>query len=222
MKMVQDIQRAIISGHDDRDHDDAGSSSVSSSQFPQLAGSHLSMSNPALEYIKYVTHVLALDSNLSLSVSRLKKNLLRLINVREFSEEAAFKDPCLSYILPDVTCEFCCISRDMDLLRDSDLMKTQWTCHSCGNPYNKNIIESNLVDIVQKKSLSYQLQDLVCSKCRSVKAENMGNMCAKCSGNWICKDSSDHFKRSLYVFQNVANYHKFHWLLEVVKTSLLL
>ena len=33
----------------------------------------------------------------------MKRDLLKLIGVGEFSDAAVFKDPCLSYILPEVS-----------------------------------------------------------------------------------------------------------------------
>ncbi len=47
-----------------------------------------------------------------------RHDLLKLIGVREFSEEAVFQDPCCSYILPGVICESCNGCRDIDLCRD--------------------------------------------------------------------------------------------------------
>lgn len=47
--------------------------------------------------------VLSLDANISQQVRKMKRDLLKLINVREFSDEAVFKDPCLSYVLPEVS-----------------------------------------------------------------------------------------------------------------------
>ena len=32
----------------------------------------------------------------------MKRNLLKLVGVGEFSDTAEFKDPCLSYVLPEV------------------------------------------------------------------------------------------------------------------------
>jgi DNA polymerase epsilon subunit 1 len=88
---------------------------------------------------------------------RLKKNLLRLLNVREFAPEAAFVNPCLSYVLPDVMCEFCNYGRDLDLLRDAPASSSggapSFACTSCGHPYNRKQMEATLVEIVQKRDL---------------------------------------------------------------------
>ena len=54
-------------------------------------------------------------------MARLKRNLLQLISVREFSPEAKFRDPCLSYVLSDFVCTVCNTYRDLDLCRDSTI-----------------------------------------------------------------------------------------------------
>lgn len=38
-----------------------------------------------------------------LSVHIRRRDLLKLISVREFSDEATFRDPCLSFVLPEVS-----------------------------------------------------------------------------------------------------------------------
>lgn len=50
---------------------------------------------------------------------KLRRNLLRLIGVGDFSDEADWKDPCLSWILPEVICKSCNHCRDIDLCKDS-------------------------------------------------------------------------------------------------------
>ena len=35
-------------------------------------------------------------------VEKLKRDLLKLVGVDEFSDEAEWRDPCLSYVLPEV------------------------------------------------------------------------------------------------------------------------
>lgn len=50
---------------------------------------------------------------------KLKRNLLRLINVGDFSDDADWIDPCLSWTLPEVICKGCNHCRDIDLCKDS-------------------------------------------------------------------------------------------------------
>lgn len=75
--------------------------------FPILPGSHLKMKNPILEYIKTTCVILSLAKDVATEVLVLKRNLLDLINVREFANEAAFKNPCLPFKVPMVVCLKC-------------------------------------------------------------------------------------------------------------------
>ena len=72
--------------------------------FPRLPGSHLVLTNPALEFIKALYKVLSLDTAITNEMNKLRRNLLKLIGVGEFSDNAEWKDPCISFILPEVSC----------------------------------------------------------------------------------------------------------------------
>lgn len=76
-------------------------------QFPLLPGSHLKLKNPILEFIKTTCAVLALSKDVQEEVVVLKRNLLDLIGVREFSKEAVFHNPCLPFKVPMVVCKHC-------------------------------------------------------------------------------------------------------------------
>lgn len=55
----------------------------------------------------------------------MRRDLLRLIEVGEFSEAAQFRDPCRSYVLPEVICRNCNFCRDLDLCKDPALSQVQ-------------------------------------------------------------------------------------------------
>ena len=74
-----------------------------------------------LFFTVFYLQVLSLDSNINIQVTKLKRDLLKLIGVGEFSPEAMFKDPCLSYVLPELICKSCNHIRDLDLCRDPHL-----------------------------------------------------------------------------------------------------
>lgn len=69
-------------------------------------------------YICSSLQVLSLDSNIVNQVNKLKRDLLRLVDVGEFSDDAQFRDPCHSYVLPEVICHHCNFCRDLDLCKD--------------------------------------------------------------------------------------------------------
>lgn len=69
--------------------------------------------------------VLSLDANVANQVNKLKRDLLRLVDVGEFSDEAQFCDPCNSYILPEVICHHCNFCRDLDLCKDPSVAQVR-------------------------------------------------------------------------------------------------
>lgn len=118
-------------------------------EFPVLPGSRdtgtgsSGSRNPALELVKSITEVYALSSEHTIEVQVLKRNLLDLLGVREFSADAAFRNPCESVMVPMVICGRCNAIRDVDLCRDPDRLpsfdpesgevippaRKSWVCH---------------------------------------------------------------------------------------------
>jgi DNA polymerase epsilon subunit 1 len=84
-------------------------------KFPKLPGSHLNMTDPALEFVKNVLAVLNLDPDVKQEVIYLKKSLFAQIGVHEYSAITEWKNPAASFMLPDVYCSECRECRDVDL-----------------------------------------------------------------------------------------------------------
>lgn len=113
--------------------------------FPDLPGARADRSNPTLELVKMVCEVFSLSSDHSVDVQVMRRNLLDLLAVREFSSEAAFKNPCDSIVVPMVICAKCNSIRDVDMCRDPDRLpgwdpengewdqpvRKTWACHVC-------------------------------------------------------------------------------------------
>ncbi|CAH1796227.1 unnamed protein product [Owenia fusiformis] len=192
-----------------------------SAEFPKLPGSYLPLNNPALEFIKYVCKVLSLDSNITNQVNKMRRDLLKLIGVGDFSRDADFQDPCLSYILPEVICKNCNSTRDVDLCRDphlSDDAQSLWHCtnETCKTEYDVAEIEQHLIDAVQRKSMAHVLQDLKCIKCNGVKDTNMATYC-KCAGDFTTTQSLPDVVQKLKIFRNIASHYNMPLLLETVE-----
>merc|ERR1712013_656331 len=162
--------------------------------FPARPGSHLPLQDPALEFIKYLVLVLQLDSDVTEQTNNLRKNLLRMVDVGSFDAAAKFVDPCMTYILPDVNCFKCKQSKDLDLCRDpftqplslqaeeeqtGDEAERDWNvkCHGCGALYDKDLVESLLLDVVRRRETAYHVQDVVCSDCGKAKVDDMSEYC---------------------------------------------
>ncbi|KAJ8379395.1 hypothetical protein SKAU_G00001730 [Synaphobranchus kaupii] len=191
-----------------------------SEMFPALPGSHLPLNNPALEFIKYVCQVLSLDTNIVNQVNKLKRDLLRLVDVGEFSDDAQFRDPCNSYVLPEVICRHCNFCRDLDLCKDPSVAQDgsvlpQWFCSNCQAQYETEGIEMALVEALQKKLMTYTLQDLVCAKCKGVKEANMPVYC-RCAGDFTLTFSTKSFSEQIGVFRNIAAHYNMSFLQETI------
>lgn len=54
----------------------------------------------------------------------------------------------------------------------------------CAQPYDLGVIESMLVEFVQRRAVAYQVQDLQCATCGKIKVTNMAKYCP-CSGHFV-------------------------------------
>ncbi|XP_014243351.1 DNA polymerase epsilon catalytic subunit A [Cimex lectularius] len=182
------------------------------------AGAHNVM-KPALEFVKAISKVLSLDSAVEDEVSSLKRNLLRLINTGEFSNDAEWHDPCSSVILPEVICRSCNHCRDIDLCKDNNRAIVNdmyyWQCPICDTNYDNLEIETILLDIVNRKSMAYILQDLQCVKCHQIKMENMTEHCT-CAGQFQTLINRQELGKYLKTFKGIAVSFNMPLLLECV------
>ncbi|KAF8566604.1 hypothetical protein P879_05659 [Paragonimus westermani] len=96
---------------------------------------------PLLDFIKSICEVLSLDSSVKRQIANIRRDLLRLIGVGEFSPEATWLAPHLArdipmakdapfgtvrsllVYLPEVACPSCNFTRDIDACRDTHLIK---------------------------------------------------------------------------------------------------
>ncbi|XP_014670833.1 PREDICTED: DNA polymerase epsilon catalytic subunit A-like [Priapulus caudatus] len=208
--MTQKIQKKLSGSHDDMQD-----------VFPKLPGSHLTdLKSPALEFVKAICQVLSLDASIVNQVTKMRRDLLKLVGVGEFSDEAIFRDPCLSYVLPEVICKVCNHCRDLDLCRDPYLLQdgsntVAWQCIQCHSEYDRNAIEQALIDAVQSKSMGFVLQDLKCIKCNAVKQLNMSYYC-ECAGDFTHTVSQKDFTIRMRTFHNIARYYNMELLKETL------
>lgn len=162
---------------------------ITSQEHPDLDldGKESKTINPALELIKAVCKVLSLDKEFENEVYNLQMNLLRLIRVGSFSDEIEWKDPCISFILPEVICKGCNHTRDIDLCKDTYIHvennKCMWKCPLCETVYDNTEIEYFLINTLNHRTMAYILQDLQCCKCHEIKRGNMDERCT-CGGDF--------------------------------------
>eukprot|EP00347_Sterkiella_histriomuscorum_P016015 403354822 len=170
-------------------------------EFPQRIGSYNDYKNAALEFSKQVCkNVFGLDEAFQTQVTTLKRNLLSIIREKEFSTTVvSATEPSLILVVPDVICTFCQTSKDLDICRDPSLNKdlhqnnltteqisaenSQWFCQQCDSALNKGLIERRLVELLNRRAVGYQIQDLKCIKCLMVKNTIVSRYC-QCTGQF--------------------------------------
>lgn len=187
-------------------------------EFPHLAGSHLSQSElgtPALAFIRGITRLYSLDKSVLDQVVVLRRQLLRLVHVKEFGPDAAWRDPCMTVILPDVICSTCQDCQDLDLCRDPALNQHDWRCGACGTQRDVATLEARLVNYLRGMEDSYQLQDLRCQKCRTVTTEHLRRQCDVCSGSIQTSIDAKSIRAKVEVLRNIAEYHSMDVLKEL-------
>ncbi|OCF45186.1 DNA polymerase epsilon catalytic subunit A [Kwoniella heveanensis CBS 569] len=188
--------------------------------FPDLPGARADRTNPTLELIKAITEVYALASEHIIEIQILKRNLLDLVSVREFSPEAAFKNPCESIEVPMVICKRCNAIRDVDLCRDPDRLpsvdpetgetlppaRKSWVCHKCDAEYDRFQIEQPLIEMITKMTTNFQTQDVICMKCAQSKSDNLAATC-HCGGSFRTSLNRAEMRTKLRMIKSVSDYH---------------
>ncbi|KAG6010556.1 DNA polymerase epsilon catalytic subunit [Claviceps maximensis] len=193
--------------------------------FPDLPGSHLRQNNPVLELVKSLMQVLSLDKNITLEARLLRKELLALFEVREFSKEGTFANPSESLKIAQLSCDSCTVARDLDLCRDQDLQNSSgssnndgqgWQCGFCGTEYDRVGIEERLLCMVESWTVEWTTQDLKCARCGALRVNDLMEHCT-CSGEWKEIVSRGDIMRRLTVMRKVAKYYGLRMLGAVVE-----
>ncbi|KAI8443886.1 DNA polymerase epsilon subunit 1, partial [Phakopsora pachyrhizi] len=202
--------------------------------FPRLPGSHLTMKKPVLEFVKMVCFVTGLVKVVEADVRTMKRTLLDLIGVREFSNEAIFRNPCMPFKIPVTICKHCNAMRSFDLCRDPDVLASavsrrsedrtsEWPCSHCGHSFERLTIEAIVIEQLQRLVAGYQLQDLRCSKCSQLKEDALSVRCG-CSNEYVLDGERGsaggglgQLRKRLLVARTVAESYGMDTLLEVAQ-----
>ncbi|EDV91605.1 GH12980 [Drosophila grimshawi] len=153
----------------------------------------------------------------------LRQSQARSEDVGEFSDLADWTDPCDTHIINEVICKACNHCRDLDLCKDKQRALKDgipvWLCAQCYVAYDNEEIEMRMIDVLQRKVMSYVLQDLRCVRCNEIKRENLAEFCT-CAGNFVPLISGKEIETLLNTFNNVASYHKMQLLQQTVQQAL--
>lgn len=178
---------------------------------------------PAIEFIKTLCKILAIDPSVTDELDSLRKNMLRLVGVGEFSGKAVWKETKKSYILSEMICKACNHCRDVDLLKDKHrVMKDGspvWLCAQCSVNYDNEEVEKRLIDSLNRKFMSYTLQDLQCIRCHEIKQDNIMAYCA-CAGSYKTLIEPEEIRSLVKTFNVVADEYSMVLLKEYTDTLL--
>lgn len=182
-------------------------------EFPILAGSHLKLTNPTLELVKYICQILSLSRRRNMEVRMLRRDLLKLFGIMEFSDEGIFKNPSTSLVIPEVICDTCYQIRDIDLCKDDE--QVIWHCPNCEKEYSKLILEENLIFEFNKLMAQYFTQDLKCNKCGNMRSDELSKFC-DCSGKWVNTITIKELEKKFKIYMNVSDAYQFGLLRQAV------
>lgn len=194
--------------------------------YPDLPGSHLDFGNthPVLQLVKSIMHVYSLDGTVGLEARYLRKELLALFEIKEFSPHGRFQNPSSSLRLEQLICEHCTTARDLDLCRDEDILPsadasatgstTTWTCSACHYEYNRRKIEEMLISRINQVLVKWQTQDLKCNKCGRLRVNDFMEHCG-CSGVWISTVNKGKIMEDLRVLEKVGSWYGLVMLKEI-------
>jgi DNA polymerase epsilon subunit 1 len=187
--------------------------------FPVLPGTHLNPQNPVLELVKSIMQVLSLDKTITLEARLLRKDLLHLFEIREFSSDGAFANPSTSLAVKQLSCTECCVPRDIDLCRDTDIVAVDGSlapkCGNCAADFDRLAIEEKLLADVQRLVVQWMTQDLKCKKCKRVRTNEFMDHCG-CAGEWVGTVKREDVVKVLKVYDQVARFYELRMLEGVV------
>ncbi|EFC40096.1 predicted protein [Naegleria gruberi] len=193
---------------------------VMSNQLKELSLQLESEKDIRLEFVNAICHMLSIDLFIRDEVNVLKRSLLKLLGVKEFSSESMFKRSQNIFKVPDMICSFCSSCCDLELGKPTT--ENIFKCKHCSNDFDKSLIEGRLIDYVQNKMVGYQLQDLQCSRCSQINANNVLERC-HCSGKWISaqvENKSEKVADTIHLIHSISQQHNFDTLNEIISYML--
>ncbi|KAK5080592.1 DNA polymerase epsilon catalytic subunit [Lithohypha guttulata] len=207
--------------------------------FPEFAGGSFSTNrDPVLELVKSLTQVFSLFRPLQLETRLLRKELLSLFDVREFSETAKFTNPSDSLRFGNLICDTCTMARSLDLCRDEDILpavtydengikeviQKSFLCANehCEAEFPRVHIETELIARVETVTMRWTCQDLECAKCKMLMGDDMvfSENCPRCGGAWrgaVDEVERKRMKSDLKVMERVAEWYGMKMLESVLK-----
>jgi DNA polymerase epsilon subunit 1 len=166
------------------------------------SGKH-GQANVLLTFVRILCSVLSLNSQVKDEVGILRKNLLRAIQCNEYGTTTGSELPNYSLVVQDMILPHWNTSRDLDLLRDSFLLR-----YLNQHPEDKSQIEMQILKTLNEMIDQYYLQDLRCKRTNQVHSRRLCNHSAY-GGSLLLSKSAESFRSLLEDFQSVADFYNF-------------
>ena len=123
-----------------------------------------------------------------------------------------------------MVCQYCTTIRTFDLTRDPDLLaplpsgvrSRLFPCLKCNHTHDATAIEAALIELLNRQAAAYQLNDLRCTRCKQLKANNLAIYC-ECSGTYSTGEARPDFVKRLQMTASVAEFYAFKNLLDVCR-----
>lgn len=184
------------------------------SQFDISGGDYILLIN----IIFYALHNIAdsdtaQDKTIRAKVQSVRRNALKIVGSGlEFSDRTKFSDPSLHLVVPSVLCQNCLTVRNIDILRDQEILEDNWKCPYCDQPYDIRVFERWIFEDFSRKYQLYQTQDIN-TQIQTASNFFIDNECSLS----INKDS---FINYIKTIRHAANIHGLDNLSEVINSYL--
>ena len=159
--------------------------------------------NVLLSFVRILTSVLGLNTQIKEEVSILRKNLHRAIQCNEYGTLSGRELPIFSLVVPDLILPKWNESRDVDLLRDTIL-----AAYLKDHPSDKSHVEEQVIAFFQNRLSQYYMQDLKCKRTNQVHERRLCNH-SSFGGNLVLSKGAEDFKTIMRDFVSVAEFYDF-------------
>ncbi|TKR92593.1 hypothetical protein L596_007218 [Steinernema carpocapsae] len=164
-----------------------------------------------LQLTKLVCKVLSLDTKMADRMETLRCQLMRILSIEESSAAATWKPPIATCMLTHLFCEHCGQSGEVDVCQMPSLFDDEeenekysaFGCSSCCHPYTKRVIERELIWRLNRLIGAYTVQDHRCSKCGSIRQDQMAMYC-DCSGRFLNTIAYEDMEMHLKIINRIA------------------
>ena len=130
----------------------------------------------------------------------------------EFSPSAEWIDPGSKLILPDVVCHLCGVTKDVDLgIRINPECDCSEKEIKANLKTNLNQIERRLVDLIRRKLIGWNIQDVTCIRCNEVRVRDMSNLC-ECSGKFKVMEDGKSLQTLIRTVRSIAEFYSMNTL----------